>query len=807
MTGLPHPRTALIGRHNEIETASALLRSGETPLLTISGPGGVGKTRLALEVARRLSGEFPDGVVFVPLATVRAPAQLGPTIARALGVQATGLGTSHEGLIAHIGERRLLLVLDNLEHLLDAVPLLAELLLGCPNLTILATSRAILRVSGERVMSLQPLPVPSTGGFGGPAELRRNPAVILFNERATAVRPDFRMTDDLLPTVAAICDRLDGLPLAIELAAARIKVLSPTALLERMTQLLPLLTSGARDAPERQRTLRSTIDWSYQLLDERLQATFRRLAIFVGGWSVEGAAVVSDEQPLSEVDALDALEALIEHNLIVEVPGPFRQPRFTMRETIREYGLELLAATGELDATASRHTRYYVDYAERNDPKLYAYPIDPPIIDRWVAEHDNIRSVLRRTIDNGDAATALQLCGAMRRFWNSRSDYREARDWLAAALALPGDVPDPLRARALDAFGAMELNLGEYEIGLASIQRALMAYRAQENRAREARVMSDPPMVALLRGDLDMAERGFQDTLDFALTFPDAAWMAVGMRRALGEVAFARGDLSSAQAYVEASLAEARAIGHEWAVTLGLTLLGRIATERGEYDVAEALFRESIPIALRSRQEGFASANYVRLGQLSLLQCKNRDAATWFQTCLNSSPNTLDETVECVEGVAAVAGVLGHGQTAALLYGATSEWRSRTGVIVPRSRQHEHERHLENARASIEPDRWQAAFDAGRRLPMDAAIEHARQLEPPADASRPSQPDGLRPLLTSRERDVLRLLAAGRSNREIGDTLYLSVRTVERHIANLYGKIDAHNRAEATAWAIAHPTD
>ncbi len=805
MSGLPFSRTPLIGRHNEIETASAALRRGETPLLTVTGPGGVGKTRLAIEVARRLLGEFTDGVTFIPLATVQSPDQVAPAIARALGVQASGLGTTAEGLVAHIGDGRRLLVLDNLEHLLDAVPLLAELLSSCPNLSILATSRAILRITGERVLPLQPLPVPERNTANAPDDLRKNQSVVLFTQRASAVRPDLTITDEMLPAIAAICARLDGLPLAIELAASRVTVLSPVTLLERLDSPLPLLTTGARDAPERQRTLRATIDWSYRLLEERLQASFRRLAVFVGGWSVEGsAAIISDDVPLTYVETVDRLEALIEHSLIVEAPRPTDQPRFTMLETIREYGLELLATTDELNGTQLRHTRYYVDYAEQNDPKLYTYPIDPAVIDAWVTEHDNIRSVLRRTIDGGDAATALQLCGAMRRFWNTQADYREARDWLAQALALPGDVPGPLHARALDAFGAMSLNLGEYESGLAALQKALAGYRAHGIRAREARVMSDPPHVALLRGDLDTAERGFQDTLDYARTYPEAAWMAIGGTRALGEVALERGDLTRAREFVESSLAEARAIGHEWAVAMGLTALGLIENERGEYAAADAFFRESIPVALRSRQNGFASTNYLRLGQLSLLQRKIQDAARWFQTYLNSSPFSIDETVECVEGVAAVAGAMGGAETSALLYGATSEWRSRTGVIVPRSRRLEHERHRENAQRSVDPHCWQETFDAGCRLPMDAAIELARRFQLPEVAPLVIPPQISRPLLTPRERDVLRLLAAGKSNREIGDALYLSVRTVERHIANLYGKIDAHNRAEATAWALTH---
>jgi predicted ATPase len=418
---LPSRLTSFIGREREVRAARELLLRDGVRLVTLTGPGGTGKTRVALQTTAEVLDAFEDGVVFVELAPIAAPTLVVPTVAQAVGVRDAGNRPAMEALEAYLRDRRLLLLLDNFEQVVAAAPDIARLLAACPGLKVLVTSRAPLHLSGEHEYPVPPLPLPIVGDPGSTAELAANPAVALFVQRAQEVRPDFGLTDENAATVAEVCRRLDGLPLAIELAAARIKLLPPRELLARLERRLPLLTGGPRDAPERQRTLRDAIAWSHDLLDDVEQVLFRRLSVFVGGCSIQAAGGVCVADADLGFDVLDGVASLLNKSLLRREDGPGGEPRFSMLETVREYALERLEACGETTAIRRRHAEFFLDLAERIEVELWG-PDQSALLDRCEAEHDNFRAVLAWTQGAGDdPVTALRLAAGLAQFWNIRS--------------------------------------------------------------------------------------------------------------------------------------------------------------------------------------------------------------------------------------------------------------------------------------------------------------------------------------------------------------------------------------------------
>lgn len=593
---LPQSLTSLIGRAREVSELTGLLGHPAVRLLTLIGPGGVGKSRLALAVANEVHDHVPDGVHVVELASLTDPQIVPSALGQQLNIREAPGMTVTEEVIRHLRARQAVLVLDNFEHVLPAGRFVAALLTACPHVRVLATSRAPLHIRGEWEWPVQPLHLPDPTQAPTASDVARSDAVRLFLERVSEVRPDFALTRETAPVVAAICRHLDGLPLALELAAARMRVLSASELQARLEEhRLPVLTGGAQDLPPRQQTMRTTIAWSYDLLEAADQALFRRLSVFAGGWTLEAAEAVTNID--GTLDVLDGITALMNGSLIRHQQGSHEEHRFEMLETVREYGLEQLVSHGEESATRDAHTAWLLDLVEQAAPGLVG--ADQAIwLQRLEEELGNLRAALNWTLEHGDPVSALRLAATAWLFWFERGRTNEGRNWLDRALAMVHDGPSPVRAMARHAAGTLAATQCDYGPADTLLQAALSDWQALDEKPGIARTLHTLGTAAVERND----NRRAIDFLEQALALYDspplpaeAPWVALAVSHLACAVS-RMGEHERAVTLAEQAIRMQQEAGSHIGYALAITLLADIALDWGNYSEASALYREGLAI-------------------------------------------------------------------------------------------------------------------------------------------------------------------------------------------------------------------
>ena len=769
-SALPAPLTSFVGREREIVDLAQLMAASR--LVTVTGAGGCGKTRLALEVAARVDTRFHGGSCFVPLASIRSSQNEHPTesVASAMAQILQIRGAAHESTVETLKRRlredRLLVVLDNFEHLMDAATLIVELLTSCPGLAVLATTRQLLHLQGEQVYPVPPLALPDTARVLSIDELARVEAIQLFVERARAVAPGFSLTESNRDAVTEICCRLDGLPLGIELAAARIRHLSAPALLDRLERRLPLLTGGARDLPARQQALRDAIAWSHDLLGPEERVLFRRLAVFVGGWTLDAARAVCAAEGDMEIELLDGVAALIDKSLVVPMASAAAEPRFTMLETIREFGLERLEASGEAVAAGRRHAEHFTTLAEVAEPELRG-PHQVAWWDRLEAEHDNLRAALRWSVEHDDVELGPRAGAALWRFWHVRGHLNEGRRWLTALTAVrgasmmaaarsqvliglgsivyrQGDLgsarahfeecllvacearDEQGTADALGGLGFLAQNEGEYEAARALHLRALTIRRRRGDEWGIAESLGNLAWIHRMKGEYEAARALHCESLMIRRRLGDLEGIAESLS-GLAWLAQDRNEFSTARAYYDEALVIRREQGDKGGVAGTLGGLAWLAQNQGDHALAHALYEEALAI---SRDLGDTRRTELLLSDLAWLFQAERDYAQ--ARVLHTEALALAGGLGDRWGIAdafrafamlALAG--GEPQRASRLFGAAAAARDDTGMQLSPTERATHDRAVADTAAAIGEAAFASAWAEGRAMSLQEAIAYA----------------------------------------------------------------------------------
>jgi predicted ATPase/class 3 adenylate cyclase len=725
---LPAQPTPLVGRERELEEVLALLRRSYVRLLTFTGPGGTGKTRLGLQAAAELTDEFEDGVFFVALAAVADPTLVAPAITRTLGLAESGSQTAEELLEDYLRDRQVLLVLDNFEQVLESASLLDALLSAAPGLKVLATSRTALRLYGEHEFPVPPLSLPDTGTLPPVEHLTRYEAVRLFVDRARAIRPDFSLTEENAPAVIEVCYRLDGLPLAVELAAARIKLLSPQAMLSRLGNRLKLLTGGARNLPERQRTLRNAIAWSYEMLDEGEETLFARLAVFSGGSTLEGIEAVCDPRGDLAVDALEGVSSLLDKSLLRQEEGQGAEPRFMMLETIREFALEKFEESDDSESIKHAHAEYFLALAEQAEPKLWG-PEDAAWLDRLEREHDNMRAALSRALEFESAEPALRLAGALRWFWNMGGYYGEGRSWLEAALAKEEWDSAWARAKVLEGVGWLANQQGDLDRAEATAEEGLkLSAEGGLGEVVAADFQNVLGYAATHRGEYEQATKLLEKGLALHRAAKDTRGVAWSLGN-LANVSSDRGNYERAKELYEEGLALSRDLGGAELLGAYLISLGDEYLLEGNLGRATELNEEAVELYRKRGRRGLLQIALDNLGWAALIRGDHQKAEALHEVSLVLCRELGDKLIglESIEGFACAAGAGRAAERAARLLGAAEALREAAGYKQATRARSLREPYLAAARSRIDETAWSTAWEEGRSMTFEKAVAYALQ--------------------------------------------------------------------------------